>query len=88
MIEYNEKVLQIHKYLTDVINDKMLEDANKGYLRITKEGTEDFGHESIIFARMFYLDILQKIYLYFSFDKNIKWGDSDRVKQYYYDIMN
>lgn len=87
MVDHNEKVLQIKKYLTDVINDTMLTEARKGYIRITKPGADQYAHISLIIGKFYYLDILQKIYFYFAFDKNIRWGHSDDVMKYYKKVL-
>ena len=88
MNEYNDRFDQIKIYLTDVINDIMLKEADKGYIRITKEDSERYAHMSIAIGKFYYFDPLQKIYFYFTFDKNVRWAMSDQVRRFYKCVMD
>ena len=87
-VDYNEKVNEIKGYLTDAIADIMIKEAGKEYIRITKEDSERYAHMSIIAGLFYYLEDLQKIYFYYTFDKNVRWGMSDDVKKFYINVMN
>jgi len=87
-VDYNEKVNEIKGYLTDTISDIMIREASKEYIRITKEDSERYAHMSIIAGLFYYFEPLQKIYFYYTFDKNVRWALSGNVKRYYTLVMN